>query len=207
MNKRSARPHTAGKSGGPLSLFHAAKAPPPKGTVEELVERAKNTPGLAETYIQASQQEYDELVKSGLVSPAELHEEGLALAAFHAEMRNVIVRQKLCELAKELLASKTAARNPDVEMGLMMNRMKRFKEAQALWHQLPEKMRPPFKPLMGQVEFDLLVRMERFLEKTLGVEEARRMMGLKKGDKSFYQKRQEARRIQASRTRVMKRPK
>jgi hypothetical protein len=207
MNKRSARPHTAGKSGGPLSLSHAAKGSPLRDAEKAFAEKLKNTPGLAEAYIQASQREYDERVKRGLFSTGELQVVKAALAAFHAEMRDVILRQKLCGLAKELLASKTMARNPDVEMGLMMNRMKRFKEAQALWHQLPEKMRPPFKPLMGQVEFDLLVRMERFLEKTLGVEEARRMMGLKKGDKSFYQKRQEARRIQASRTRVMKRPK
>ena len=126
------------------------------------------------------------------------------LAGGGAQMRDLIVRQKLCGLAKEILAWKKMARRPEVELGLIMNRMRRFEEIEDLWLQLPKEMQPEFEILMGQVEMDLMVRMERFLVKTMGVEEARRAMGLKKGEKSLTQKRQEARRIRASQIRKPK---
>lgn len=168
------------------------------------MERVKHTPGMPEACIKASQQLYDERAQSGIFSAGELRVAKTALEAFHALMRDLIVRQKLCGLAKEMLASKKMARRPEVELGLIMNRMRRFEEIEDLWLQLPKEMQPEFEILMGQVEMDLMVRMERFLVKTMGAEEARRAMGLKKGEKSLTQKRQEARRIRASQIRKPK---
>lgn len=60
---------------------------------------------------------------------------------------------------------------------------------------------------MGQVRVEIMVRLERLLVKTMGDEEARSMMGLKDGEKTVNQQRQEARRILASTTRVPRRRK
>jgi len=168
------------------------------------MERVTLTPGMPEACIQASQQVYDERAQSGLFSTGELRVAKTALKAFHAQMRDLMLRQKLCGLAKEMLASKKMERRPEVEMGVIMDRMRRFEEIEDLWRQLPKMMRPEFEILMDQVAMDLMVHQERFLVRTMGVEDARRAMGLKKGEKSFSQLRQEARRIRASETRKPK---
>lgn len=168
------------------------------------MERVKHTPGMPEACIKASQQLYDERAQSGIFSAGELRVAKTALEAFHAQMRDLIVRQKLCGLAKEILASKKMARRPEVELKVLTDRVRRFKEIEDLWLQLPKEMQPTFKVLMGQVQVDLMVRMERLLVKIMGAAEARRAMGLKKGEKSLTQKRQEARRIRASQIRKPK---
>lgn len=207
MSKRSARPRAAGKSGGPLSHSPAAKGPPPDDAEEAFTQKLMNTPGLAEAYIEATQEIYEKRVKQGIFSTGELQVAKAALDAFHAQMRDVILRKKLCGLATELLDAKKMARNPQVEVRLLAERVKRFQEIEALWQQLPEAMRPGFEILMGQVQVEIMVRMERFLARTMGAEEARRAMGLQEGEKTLDQKRQEARRIHASKTRMPRRGK
>lgn len=207
MSKRSARLRVAGKSSGPLSHSAPAKGSPPEDREEAFTQKLMNTPGLAEAYIEATQEIYEKRVKQGVFSAGELQVAKAALDAFHAQMRDVILRKKLCGLATELLDAKKMARNPQVEVRLMAERVKRFQAIEALWRQLPEAMRPVFNLLMGQVRVEIMVRLERLLVKTMGDKEARSMMGLKDGEKTLYQQRQEARRILASKTRVPKRPK
>lgn len=168
------------------------------------MERVTLTPGMPEACIQASQQVYDERAQSGLFSAGELRVAKAALEAFHTQMRDLMLRLKLCGLVKEILASKKMERRPEVEMGVIMDRMRRLEEIEDLWLQLPKVMQPEFEIVIGQVELELMVRMERFLVKTVGAEEARRAMGLKKGEESYSQLRQEGRRIRASRIRKPK---
>ena len=174
--KAGARVKSPAKFNVMMHAMNCSPVPPLSDDNDSFDAKLMATPGLAEAYIQVTQEVYDKQVKSGELPPPEAKKALALMRQFHSQMRGAIARRELARMAKRLLRMERKNQISPKDMEFLMQCKSELSELEKLVKKALQEQRQILHGVLANVEFKAVLLVEKGIVQEFGKTAAREML-------------------------------